>query len=195
VLCVLRVSSGLPDEAMTRSLLAWQPPHPHAHVADLLADCHARIRYFASLAVRICDECCPVDAREAAARIRRYFVEAYPLHVADEHESILPRLRARAPESEPMLQKLESEHRCLESKLPELLALCDALEHGDEAACKSAVAKLRSLGECMHTLLDAHLDNEEQNLFPLLREKLTEEDVAAIRGEFRARRDSSHEPQ
>lgn len=176
---------------MKRSLLPWQTPSPHACVADLLADCHARIRYFASLAVCIADgESCPLDAREAAKRIRSYFTEAYPLHIADEHDSVLPRIRARAPDAEALLQKLEQEHRCLDSKLPELLAICDALINGDESACKCAVARLRNLGECVHTLLDAHLDNEERLLFPLLRERLTREDVEAIREEFRARREA-----
>lgn len=173
----------------SRSLLPWDPPSNCACVSDLLADCHARIRYFADLAVRLAEgESCPVDAAEAAARIRRYFTEAYPLHLADEHDSVLPRLRARAPEVEPLLQRLELEHRCLDAKLPELLDVCDGLESGDATRCREAVQKLRMLGECMHTLLYAHLENEEQQLFPLLREKLTAEDVDAIRGEFRERR-------
>ena len=54
--------------------------------------------------------------------------------------------------------------------------------------CRAAVAKLRSLGECVHTLLDAHLGNEEHQLFPLLRDRLTQDDVAAIRAEFASRR-------
>lgn len=175
---------------MRRSLLPWQALSAHACIADMLADCHARIRYFASLAVRISEgESCPVDAREAAERIRRYFTEAYPLHLADEHDSVLPRLRARAPEAEAILQRLELEHRCLESKVPELLAVCDLLCSDDPTCCKQAVARLRNLGECVHTLLDAHLENEERQLFPLIREKLTSEDVAAIRDEFKARRE------
>jgi hemerythrin-like domain-containing protein len=156
----------------------------------MLGDCHARIRYFASLALRLAEgEACPVDAREAAARIRRYFTEAYPLHVADEHDSILPRLRTRVPDCEPLLTRLENEHRCLDTKLPELLAVCEKLESGAEEECAAAVAKLRSLGECVQTLLDAHLTNEESHLFPLIRERLTPEDRDAIRDEFRARRE------
>ena len=176
---------------MTRSLLQWQAPSPHADVVDLLGDCHARIRYFASLAVRLADgERCPVNAAEAAARIRRYFAEAYPLHVADENESVLPRLLARAPEAAALVERMELEHRRLDAKIPELLTVCETLEHGEPGACCAAVAKLRSLGECMHTLLEAHMTNEESLIFPLLREHLTPEDVVAIREEFRARREA-----
>lgn len=174
-----------------RSLLPWQAPSPHADVVELVGDCHARIRYFSSLAVRLGEgEKCPVNASEAAARIRRYFLEAYPLHLADEEESILPRLRSRAPEVSAVIERLKSEHERLDRKIPELIAICEALENGDSTACCAAVSKLRSLGECLHTLLEAHLDNEENLLFPLIRKYLTPEDVSAIREEFRARRDS-----
>lgn len=172
-----------------RSLLPWQAPSPHADVTDLLGDCHARIRYFTSLAMRLGDgERCPLNACESSERIRRYFTEAYPLHVADEDESVLPRLLARAPEAAPLVERMELEHRRLDAKIPELLALCETLENGEPNACCAAVAKLRSLGECVHTLLEAHMENEERMIFPLLRQHLTAEDVAAIREEFRARR-------
>jgi hemerythrin-like domain-containing protein len=178
--------------SMSRSLLPFHAPNPHADVVELLGDCHARIRYFASLAVRLSDgERCPVNAAEAAARIRRYFAEAYPLHVADENESVLPRLLARAPHVAALVERIESEHQRLDAKIPELLGVCDVLERGDTSACCAAVAKLRSLGECMQTLLEAHMTNEESQIFPLLREHLTAEDVGAIRDEFRARRDAA----
>lgn len=175
-----------------RSLTPFQAPNPHADVVELLGDCHARIRYFASLAVRLSDgEACPVNACEASARILRYFTESYPLHVADEDESVLPRLLARAPETAPLIERMELEHRRLDAKIPELLEVCVALERGEAKECCAALAKLRSLGEAMHTLLEAHMENEETLIFPLLREHLTPEDVDAIRAEFRARREAA----
>ena len=110
--------------------------------------------------------------------------------VADEDESVLPRLRARYPEAGPLIERMETEHRRLDTKLPELIGVCETLEHGEASACCAAVAKLRSLGECMHTLLEAHMENEESLIFPLLRQHLTADDVNAIRDEFRMRREN-----
>jgi hypothetical protein len=52
-------------------------------VVDMLAACHERIRTFSTMACAIASG---GDVREAAAAVRRYFAEAYPLHVADEEE-------------------------------------------------------------------------------------------------------------
>ena len=63
---------------------------------DLLLDCHERIRHFSTLAVRLAREDASDDERRGvAAGVARYFEQALPLHVRDEDESILPRLRGR----------------------------------------------------------------------------------------------------
>ena len=61
----------------------------------LLLECHERIRSFLALARRIAEvgPSEPGSVPEAAARVRRYFTEALPLHAQDEEASILPRLR------------------------------------------------------------------------------------------------------
>jgi hypothetical protein len=49
-------------------------------VVDLLASCHERIRKFSAMACAIANGQ-GTDRREAAGAVRRYFAEAYPLHV------------------------------------------------------------------------------------------------------------------
>src|SRR5262245_25640445 len=61
-------------------------------VVDRLLECHERIRNFCALACRLAEGPPSEQAREAAAQLVRYFTVALPLHVADEEESIRPRL-------------------------------------------------------------------------------------------------------
>ena len=66
---------------------------------DLLLACHMRIRHFGQLASALpgAQEAGAADVIDAAQRLHRYFTVALPLHVADEDESVRPRLDAHAP--------------------------------------------------------------------------------------------------
>src|SRR5690606_18929577 len=65
-------------------------------LTEMLADCHARIRSFIALAIAAGEQQAPPEEVAAAcARVERYFVQAFPLHVRDEEDSVLPRLRGR----------------------------------------------------------------------------------------------------
>ncbi len=74
-------------------------PAAAGDAVGLLLECHERIRSFLALARRIAEvgPSAPGTVPEAAARVRRYFTEALPLHARDEEESILPRLRGLDP--------------------------------------------------------------------------------------------------
>src|SRR5215468_1101653 len=87
-------------------------PEP-ADVVDLLIECHERIRSFIAPAGRVANADRPsaVEVREVARRITRYFSEALPLHVADEEESIMPRLRGKTAELDASLSEMREEHR------------------------------------------------------------------------------------
>jgi hypothetical protein len=78
-------------------LIKIGPQKEISDIVDLLLECHERIRSFIGLAGRLAN-CGPVsdtEVSDAAARVVRYFSESLPLHVADEEESILPRLLGR----------------------------------------------------------------------------------------------------
>ncbi|HEU5061001.1 MAG TPA: hemerythrin domain-containing protein, partial [Kofleriaceae bacterium] len=83
---------------------------------DALLACHDRIRTFVALAGRAAAGAgAPGEIAEACRRIERYFREAMPLHVADEEESILPRLRGREAALDRALAEMHEQHSAHEA--------------------------------------------------------------------------------
>lgn len=164
---------------------------PPEDVVDLLLDCHTRIRSFSRLAVRIAERTEVADAEiaEAAARVRRYFSVALPLHVADEEESIVPRLTGRDPAVDAALARMEEEHEGHEEDLRRLVAICAALEEAP-ATLPSVRAELAEVGTRLVRAFDEHLRSEEETIFPALRSFLPKSEREAIFAELRARRRS-----
>lgn len=159
-------------------------------LVDALAECHERIRRFVALAQEIASR---ADAAtelivEACDDVERYFRVALPLHVADEEESILPRLSGRLHEVDGALLRMNKDHR--EHK-PMLDALFDALAAVRRAPSDQALRA--TLGEAAR-VIDAefreHLALEERVIFPAIRELLSGAERAAIQAEARARRSS-----
>ncbi|HSN25240.1 MAG TPA: hemerythrin domain-containing protein [Kofleriaceae bacterium] len=137
-------------------------------VVDLLLACHERIRSFIAMARRIA--AAGGDAREAAGQVRRYFAEAFPLHVADEEELLaLP-------------QRIHDDHVTHAPAIEKLVALCAAIEQGG-----SVPAELAPLAERLERELAEHLAIEERDVFPAIRQ-LPESERARIRDAIRARR-------
>src|SRR4051812_25565021 len=87
-------------------------PKEPPDIVDILLECHERIRSFTGLARRLASThgLSEEEVRDAAARVTRYFSEALPLHVADEEQSILPRLSGRSPELDAALNGMQREH-------------------------------------------------------------------------------------
>jgi iron-sulfur cluster repair protein YtfE (RIC family) len=154
-------------------------------VVGQLGGCHVRIRRFLQLARDLARSTPPpAEAREAAVAIRRYFVEALPLHVADEEELITPRLRGRSPELDAALAAMKTEHAAHEAPVAHLVALCTAIER-DPSTIPSELA---TLAASLETELDRHLVAEERIIFPAVRE-LPPADQSAIRAAMRERRE------
>jgi hemerythrin-like domain-containing protein len=145
-----------------------------------LADCHERIRRFSQLAVKLESEAAPVEQRvEAAQQLVRYFSEALPRHVADEEESLRPRL----PAIESTLAQMAREHDEHQPFLERLLARWRAVAAGERRADASAAADARALVDAF----EQHLALEEKVVFPAVAQ-LPSETQSAIRAEMRARR-------
>src|SRR5215475_8091586 len=109
-------------------------PKEPSDVVDLLLECHERIRNFLGLACKLgkAQEPAMDEIRDAASRVTRYFSEALPLHVADEEQSILPRLSGRSVELDETLQSMHSEHLEHDAQLQTLLATCSTLRASPE---------------------------------------------------------------
>ena len=127
------------------------------------------------------------EISEAAGRVRQYFTESLGHHVADEEESILPRLRGRDAAVDAALESMEHEHRDHAEVVARLVAACAELEQRP-----GQLAELR--GELDHVsarLIEdfaVHLDGEESIVLPAIRRLLSKEERAQIRAEMRARR-------
>lgn len=153
-------------------------------LADALSECHDRIRGFLDLAHRAATTpgLTSDDIRTAASQIHRYFTVAFPLHVADEEESIVPRLRGRDEVLDTALARMQDDHTEHADLVEILVARCDQLMRAPRQSA--------ALGEVADTLtlaLEAHLGLEELVIFPAL-DTLSHLEVAAIRSEMRARR-------
>jgi len=156
-------------------------------VALLLA-CHARIRHFVALALRVATEDdAPVNEVAAAcAMVRRYFTQALPLHVADEEESITPRLRGLSSEVDEALAAMASQHREHEPLLAAFLAAVEDAERDprDEAT----KARLLERARALDAAFTEHLELEEAVVFPAIAGELSPETRAEIIAELRRRR-------
>jgi iron-sulfur cluster repair protein YtfE (RIC family) len=158
-------------------------------LVDALIECHGRIKTFAALARRLGEGAGlgAEEVREAAARVRRYFSDALPRHVADEDLSILPRLRGRDRAVDQALDRMHREHREHERPLASLLDCCARLE-ADPAALASLGPDLAETAEALERAFLSHLDSEERVVFPALRALCTPAERDAIFAELRDRR-------
>lgn len=160
-----------------------------ADAVDLLVECHERIRQFLALGRRVA-EATP-DQRgevpEAAARVRRYFTQALPLHAQDEEESILPRLRGLDPAVDAALATMAHEHAEHEEPLGRLVAACEEIARDPARHAALAGAIGAAVGE-LERHFAAHLQREEEVIFPAMRRLLAREVDAEIVREIRGRR-------
>jgi iron-sulfur cluster repair protein YtfE (RIC family) len=156
---------------------------------DLLLDCHARIRSHLALARRLSTarDAPAEEVRDAAERVRRYFVEALPLHACDEEDSILPRLLGRERALDAALEAMRREHGEHARLLGALTGVCATLA-GDPGRLPDLASRLAEVAAELERDLLAHLREEEAVVLPAMRRLLgTEADREIVR-ELRARR-------
>lgn len=157
-------------------------------LVDLLMACHARIRRFSALAVRLGEGAGEGDAEraEAAHACLRYFTHALPLHAEDEEASCWPRLAGHSPTVDGAIAANEAEHAAHRPLLAELeaalLAFLEAPSGLPERTHLAAAAR------ALEPALRAHLEAEESLLFPALRTHLPPEVQETAVRELRARR-------
>jgi iron-sulfur cluster repair protein YtfE (RIC family) len=151
--------------------------------ASLILECHARIRSFAAIAVRLAGEDAPeAELCEAATGVHRYFTQALPRHVADEELSVAPRLRQFAPETGDALAAMEREHRAHEELLARLIPAWESLR-ADPGPRRFTLADATRL----QAALEEHLAAEERLVVPAL-VRLPGAESDAIVEELRQRR-------
>ncbi len=157
-------------------------------LVDMLLECHGRIRTFSGLAIAIGEraDVAPAEVIDGCSRVERYFSEALPLHVRDEEESILPRLRGRSSAVDAALECMHEQHEMHVDILGRLLTSSAALRRQPDAA--TARAALLGVARPLWSVFEPHLRAEEQVIFPAVRALLTDEERVTIVTELRARR-------
>lgn len=160
-------------------------------LVELLEACHQRIRHF----IGLCNEVArrgdvpTAETAQACADAARYFREALPLHVADEDESIFPRLLGSSAAVDDALATLRMEHAQQEEQVALLLR---ALEHvRRQPLDERARSQLSAIAVPLEAELEEHLLLEESTIFPVIRDFLSKEAQRSIVDELRARRSSS----
>lgn len=154
-------------------------------VVDLLVECHGRIRRFLVMArqLALASDASSPEIAATAAQIRRYFAEAFPLHVADEECDIAPRLASMARDS---LVRMHADHRAQSLAVDELIVQCGVLEREPDQHA-AVCARLHAVAVQLAADLESHMEYEERTLFPALR-KLSQHDRDAILTAMRQRR-------
>jgi pyridoxamine 5'-phosphate oxidase len=152
----------------------------------MLLACHVRMRRQLATLERlqrhIPESGADSEARTAASAIIRYFDQAGANHHADEDQSLLPRLVARAPEIAALAAQIGEDHRELDRYWRKLRPLLSGIAAGRNEALPPALVR-----EACGAYLD-HLEREESQLLPVARERLSERDLVDIGSEFAARR-------
>lgn len=158
----------------------------------LLGDCHRRIERFLGVIVAVEEQAggAELDAeqRRALDTALRYFQQAAPRHVADEEESLFPRLRqsgsAAAIET---LRRLEQDHQAIEPWHAEL----DRLGRkwlADGRIDLVAARRFQNLARRLQEVYEPHIAVEDGELFPQARQALDVEQLREIGEEMAARR-------
>ncbi|MGC4065214.1 MAG: hemerythrin domain-containing protein [Polyangiaceae bacterium] len=171
-------------------LIGRGPRTANFELVDLLRECHQRIRQFSDLAIAIGElrDAPTSHLVEACADVRRYFEQALPLHVADEEESLLPRLvghDSRVDEALSVMHRQHSEHEPL---LRELLGLCSRIQ-SSPGELEGIRSPLHQLATKLRGEFESHLILEETDIFPRIGSMLSIEVQGDIIRELRARRD------
>jgi len=128
-------------------------------------------------------------------RAMLFYVDEFPerLHHSKESQWLFPRLREKAPELGPVLDKLERDHATGERAIRDLehaLLAFEVLGDSRRAAFESAVE--RYIGFYLE-----HMATEENELLPAARRCFSEADWAELDAAFAANRDplTGHEPE
>jgi hemerythrin-like domain-containing protein len=128
-------------------------------------------------------------------RAMLFYVDEFPerLHHSKESELLFPRLREKAPELAPVLDKLDRDHATGEKAIRDLEHALLAFEVlGDSRRVAFETAVERYIGFYLE-----HMATEESELLPAARRCFSEADWAELDAAFAANRDplTGHEPE
>jgi hemerythrin-like domain-containing protein len=179
---------------LTNLKTSVKPTTDQEDAITLLLGCHDRIRHFTEVADRLnLNERSPAaDRKQAASTVLRYYEIALPLHEADENDSIYPRLQRALPPGElaDANQAMIDQHTEIDALVAQLLPMWRTIA-ADPAQQEKLSAALGNRVQRLKQLWTSHLRLEEEVVIPAMRRFLSQQDLAAIEAEMRARRQNS----
>jgi iron-sulfur cluster repair protein YtfE (RIC family) len=158
---------------------------------DLLTGCHDRIRHFTGVAVKLAHAqgASAQEIVQAAAGVQRYYTVLLPLHEADEEETLRPRLDATGDERVGhALLAMSDQHMAIDELLERLLPLLTMLQN-NPGTIHQVGAEMCLITKALDELFQAHLQLEEEVIFPAIRRALPASTQQEMLREMRERRE------
>jgi len=157
---------------------------------DLLTGCHDRIRHFTAVAAKLAHAqgASAGEIVQAAAGVHRYYMVSLPLHEADEEQTLRPRLNALGDQKlHAALRSMGEQHMAIDDMLERLLPLLLMVRNNPQTL-PAAAAEMCSIVGALDELFRAHLQLEEEAIFPAIRSSLPESTRAEMLREMQERR-------
>jgi hemerythrin-like domain-containing protein len=155
----------------------------------MLRDCHRRIEHFLDILCAVAERAQGrILTQEEIAAVQsalNYFRVGGQRHTADEEYSLFPRLIAAGGVAE--LDRLEDDHRDAAQLHAEVEVLYQGWISGGLLAESDSRRLLSSTGR-LHDAYQAHIQIEDNVVFPKAAQVLDKDAIEAIGREFRARR-------
>ena len=175
---------------MLNQITSAKSPTATEGAVDLLLGCHQRIRHFTDVASKLAHAqgATPDEVRNAAGSVHRYYSVSLPLHEADEDQTLRPRLVAVANQHvQHALVAMGDQHQAIDELLERLLPLL-AMVRNNPDSLHPAGAEMCSITKALDEIFRAHLQMEEEVIFPAIRELLPASAQAEMLQEMQARR-------
>jgi iron-sulfur cluster repair protein YtfE (RIC family) len=157
---------------------------------DLLLGCHQRIRHFTSVAVKLAHAqgAAADEVAQAAAGVHRYYSVSLPLHEADEDQTLHPRLSGVADERvSHALLAMGDQHQAIDELIERLLPLLVMVKNNPDTL-PVVGGEMCAITRALDEMFRAHLQMEEEIIFPAIRSALPENAQAEMLREMQERR-------
>lgn len=175
---------------MLNQISSARKPAAENTAVELLVGCHQRIKHFTSVATKLAHAQAAThdEIRSAAESVYRYYSVSLPLHEADEEDSLRPRLD-KIPDDRVhhALTAMHDQHMAIDDLLERLLPLLQMVAN-NPATLAEAGAEMCSITKALSEMFAAHLQMEEEVIFPAIDAQLTEQDRDDLTREMRERR-------
>ncbi len=157
---------------------------------DLLIGCHQRIRHFTGVAIKLAHAhgATAEEIGQAAAGVHRYYSVSLPLHEADEDQTLQPRLRDVADESVRHAMLAMSDQRQAIDELIERLLPLLVLVRNNPDTLGQVGGEMCSITKALEETFRAHLQMEEDAIFPAIHTVLSDGAREEILREMQERR-------